>query len=145
MFQILHNIFKEYSNKNQRTTSKCCIQNYSKTILQKLINKFSHCRVRKIKISLPISCLDVVCALRCFLCINYSSNFLLIILALQILLFFRFLWELAQIPEYAVRVECIMFHASFSENLAQIESKLDNLKLTCEVSIWGIILRLEGL
>lgn len=48
---------------------------------------------------------------------------------------YRFLWELSLIPEYAIRIECIMFHTSFSENLDQIESKLLNLRLTCEVTI----------
>lgn len=52
-----------------------------------------------------------------------------------IYLIHRFLWELSEIPEYAIRIECIMFHSSFSENLGQIESKLLNLRLTCEVSI----------
>ncbi|KAG8185502.1 hypothetical protein JTE90_019758 [Oedothorax gibbosus] len=44
----------------------------------------------------------------------------------------QFLWELSVIPEYAIRIECIMFHSSFSENLGHIESKLLNLRLTCE-------------
>ncbi|CAL1265358.1 unnamed protein product [Larinioides sclopetarius] len=44
----------------------------------------------------------------------------------------QFLWELSLIPEYAIRIECIMFHASFSENLDQVENKLLNLKMTCD-------------
>ncbi|GBN26758.1 Formin-2 [Araneus ventricosus] len=44
----------------------------------------------------------------------------------------QFLWELSLIPEYAIRIESIMFHASFSENLDHVENKLLNLKMTCD-------------
>ncbi|GFU07445.1 formin-2 [Nephila pilipes] len=44
----------------------------------------------------------------------------------------QFLWELSLISEYSIRIECIMFHASFNENLDHIESKLLNLRLTCD-------------
>ncbi|GFW41966.1 formin-2 [Trichonephila clavipes] len=44
----------------------------------------------------------------------------------------QFLWELSLIPEYAIRIECIMFHASFNENLDHVENKLLNLRLTCD-------------
>lgn len=49
-------------------------------------------------------------------------------------MFYRFLYDLAQIPEYADRVSCIMFHAAFTETISSIEHRLNNLKMTAEVS-----------
>lgn len=62
----------------------------------------------------------------------------------------QFLYDLAQIPEYADRVTCIMFQATFVENISGIENKLNNLKMICEFlmtresvkQILGIILAL---
>lgn len=44
----------------------------------------------------------------------------------------QFLYDLSLIPEYASRVECIMFHSTFAENISFIENKLNNLKGTCD-------------
>lgn len=55
-------------------------------------------------------------------------------------MYFRFLYDLAQIPEYADRVSCIMFQASFTETISSIENRLNNLKMTCEVIINIIII-----
>ncbi|GFU28300.1 formin-2 [Nephila pilipes] len=60
----------------------------------------------------------------------------------------QFLYDLAQIPEYADRVSCIMFQAAFTETIASIENRLNNLKMTCDFlmsdadiqKVFGIIL-----
>ncbi|XP_054711140.1 formin-2-like [Uloborus diversus] len=62
----------------------------------------------------------------------------------------QFLYDLAQIPEYADRVSCIMFTSAFTEAISLIENRLNNLKLTCEFlmtdadiqKVFGIILAL---
>ncbi|KAG8189077.1 hypothetical protein JTE90_028626 [Oedothorax gibbosus] len=62
----------------------------------------------------------------------------------------QFLYDLAQIPEYADRVSCIMFHAAFTETISSIENRLNNLKMTAEFlmtdadiqKVFGIILAL---
>ncbi|GFQ85170.1 formin-2 [Trichonephila clavata] len=60
----------------------------------------------------------------------------------------QFLYDLAQIPEYADRVSCIMFQAAFTETISSIENRLNNLKMTCDFlmsdadiqKVFGIIL-----
>ena len=46
---------------------------------------------------------------------------------------FRFLLELSDIPDFANRVFCITFQASFEENLTTIRSRLTNVCEICEV------------
>lgn len=49
-------------------------------------------------------------------------------------IFCRFLYDMSQIPNYADRIFCFMFHSNFQENVSAIDNKLNNLKMTCEVS-----------
>ncbi|XP_039284792.1 formin-2 isoform X2 [Nilaparvata lugens] len=44
----------------------------------------------------------------------------------------QFLLELADIPHFVERVACFMFQTEFSDNIVGIESKLNNLKCTCQ-------------
>lgn len=48
----------------------------------------------------------------------------------------QFLLELAEIPNFAERIACFMFQAQFTDNITGIESKLNNLKSTCNVSVF---------
>ncbi|XP_075225128.1 formin protein cappuccino isoform X3 [Lycorma delicatula] len=45
----------------------------------------------------------------------------------------QFLLALAEIPHFVERVACFMFQTEFSDNIAGIESKLNNLKSMCQV------------
>ena len=55
----------------------------------------------------------------------------------------QFLYELAKIPNFAERIACFMFQSEFEDGISSIESKLNNLKSTCQVTIslltnyWG--------
>lgn len=46
----------------------------------------------------------------------------------------QFLLELAEIPHFVERVACFMFQTEFGDNISGIESKLNNLKSTCQVN-----------
>jgi len=56
----------------------------------------------------------------------------------------QFLYELAKIPNFAERIACFMFQSEFEDGISSIESKLNSLKSTCQVTIslltncWGI-------
>ncbi|XP_038073094.1 uncharacterized protein LOC119741421, partial [Patiria miniata] len=45
----------------------------------------------------------------------------------------QFLYELSQIPDFADRVYCMTFQASFHENLTSLRGKLGNVQYVCEV------------
>ncbi|XP_033639550.1 uncharacterized protein LOC117300002 isoform X2 [Asterias rubens] len=45
----------------------------------------------------------------------------------------QFLYELSQIPNFAERVYCMTFQASFKENLTSLRTKLGNVQFVCEV------------
>ncbi|GLH11040.1 Uncharacterized protein GBIM_15894 [Gryllus bimaculatus] len=47
----------------------------------------------------------------------------------------QFLYELAQIPNFAERIACFMFQSEFDDGISNIENKLNNLKCTCEFLI----------
>jgi hypothetical protein len=47
----------------------------------------------------------------------------------------QFLHELAEIPNFADRISCFMFQSEFDDGISSIESKLNNLKSTCQVTI----------
>ncbi|XP_071455083.1 protein cappuccino-like [Hetaerina americana] len=44
----------------------------------------------------------------------------------------QFLYELAEIPNFADRIACFMFQSDFEDGICTIDSKLNNMKLTCE-------------
>ncbi|KAJ9582147.1 hypothetical protein L9F63_003489, partial [Diploptera punctata] len=44
----------------------------------------------------------------------------------------QFLMELADIPSFADRIACFVFQSEFDDNVSSIESKLNNLKSTCQ-------------
>ncbi|XP_049835030.1 formin-like [Schistocerca gregaria] len=44
----------------------------------------------------------------------------------------QFLYELAEIPNFAERIACFMFQSDFEDGMSSIESKLNNLKSTCQ-------------
>ncbi|XP_068085299.1 protein cappuccino isoform X2 [Anabrus simplex] len=44
----------------------------------------------------------------------------------------QFLHELAEIPNFAERIACFMFQAEFDDGISSIESKLNNIKCTCQ-------------
>ncbi|XP_063240371.1 protein cappuccino isoform X2 [Bacillus rossius redtenbacheri] len=44
----------------------------------------------------------------------------------------QFLYELAEIPMFAFRISCFMFQSQFDDSVCSIESKLNNLRSTCE-------------
>jgi len=44
----------------------------------------------------------------------------------------QFLYELAEIPNFAERIACFMFQSEFEDGISSIESKLNNLKSTCQ-------------
>ncbi|KAG8232947.1 hypothetical protein J437_LFUL013375 [Ladona fulva] len=44
----------------------------------------------------------------------------------------QFLHELAEIPNFADRIACFMFQSEFEDGISTIDSKLNNLKSTCE-------------
>ncbi|PNF17727.1 hypothetical protein B7P43_G07384 [Cryptotermes secundus] len=44
----------------------------------------------------------------------------------------QFLHELAEIPNFADRISCFMFQSEFDDGISSIESKLNNLKSTCQ-------------
>jgi hypothetical protein len=46
----------------------------------------------------------------------------------------QFLYELAEIPNFADRIACFMFQSEFDDGISSIESKLNNLKSTCQVT-----------
>jgi hypothetical protein len=46
----------------------------------------------------------------------------------------QFLHELAEIPNFAERIACFMFQSDFEDGISSIESKLNNLKSTCQVN-----------
>lgn len=45
----------------------------------------------------------------------------------------QFLVELAEIPNFAERIACFMFQSEFEDNINTIDSKLHNIKSTCEM------------
>jgi hypothetical protein len=47
----------------------------------------------------------------------------------------QFLYELAEIPNFADRIACFMFQSEFDDGISSIESKLNNLKSTCQASV----------
>ncbi|XP_021933478.1 formin-2 isoform X2 [Zootermopsis nevadensis] len=47
----------------------------------------------------------------------------------------QFLHELAEIPNFADRIACFMFQSEFEDGISSIESKLNNLKSTCQFLI----------
>jgi hypothetical protein len=47
----------------------------------------------------------------------------------------QFLYELAEIPNFADRIACFMFQSEFDDGISSIESKLNNLKSTCQVTL----------
>ena len=47
----------------------------------------------------------------------------------------QFLYELAEIPNFAERIACFMFQSEFEDGISSIESKLNNLKSTCQVTL----------
>lgn len=49
-------------------------------------------------------------------------------------LYFRFLFELNQVPDFAERIFCLLFQESFQESISVIDNKLNNLKMTSEVN-----------
>lgn len=49
-------------------------------------------------------------------------------------LYSRFLFELNQVPDFAERIFCLLFQESFQESISVIDNKLNNLKMTSEVS-----------
>ena len=44
----------------------------------------------------------------------------------------QFLWDLAQIPHIQERISCFVFQSSFPDKLAEVATKLDNLKMTID-------------
>ncbi|ESO96477.1 hypothetical protein LOTGIDRAFT_159891 [Lottia gigantea] len=44
----------------------------------------------------------------------------------------QFLHDLVQIPDYSERIFCFIFQSTFQEEISVIDSKLHNLKMTCE-------------
>lgn len=50
-----------------------------------------------------------------------------------ILLFSRFLYELAQIPEFAGRANCIIFQSAFIDGIESIKRKLNMVSSVCKV------------
>ena len=53
----------------------------------------------------------------------------------EFLFYFRFLYDLSLIPDYAERIFCFIFQQAFQESIAVIESKMTNLRMTCRVGI----------
>lgn len=53
----------------------------------------------------------------------------------------QFLYDLHQIPNYADRIYCFIFQSTFQENISVIESKLNNLKMTCEMLMSGVTVK----
>ena len=51
----------------------------------------------------------------------------------------QFLYELAEIPNFAERIACFMFQSEFEDRINGIESKLNNIKSTSEVCINSLI------
>lgn len=45
----------------------------------------------------------------------------------------QFLLELAEIPNFAERIACFMFQSEYEDSINIVESKLNNLKSTCEM------------
>lgn len=45
----------------------------------------------------------------------------------------QFLVELAEIPNFAERIACFMFQSEYEDNINTIDSKLHNIKSTCEM------------
>lgn len=58
----------------------------------------------------------------------------MIILKPFFFLYSRFLFELNQVPDFAERIFCLLFQESFQESISVIDNKLNNLKMTSEVS-----------
>ncbi|GFR65042.1 formin-2 [Elysia marginata] len=58
----------------------------------------------------------------------------------------QFLYDLEQIPQVGDRIFCFLFHTNFQENITMIDSKLNNLKMTCEMlSSYKSVKRIFGL
>ncbi|GFO35602.1 formin-2 [Plakobranchus ocellatus] len=58
----------------------------------------------------------------------------------------RFLYDLEQIPQVGDRIFCFLFTTNFQENISMIDSKLNNLKITCEIlSSYTSVKRIFGL
>lgn len=45
----------------------------------------------------------------------------------------RFLFELAQIPDFAGRARCIIFQSAFGDGITSIQRKLNTVSRVCEV------------
>lgn len=45
----------------------------------------------------------------------------------------QFLYELTKIPHFAERIVRFMFQADFDDSISSIESKLNNIKSTCQI------------
>lgn len=54
----------------------------------------------------------------------------------------QFLYEIAEIPNFAERIACFMFQSDFEDRINGIESKLSNIKSTSEVCI-NIIIKIK--
>lgn len=50
----------------------------------------------------------------------------------------QFLLDLSQIPDYAARVDCIMFQSTYAEVISSVENKLNNLKMTCDTLLKNV-------
>ncbi|XP_059162298.1 formin-like isoform X2 [Physella acuta] len=58
----------------------------------------------------------------------------------------QFLYDLEQIPYVSDRIFCFIFQSSFQESMTQIDSKLNNLKMTCQsLSTFVGVKRIFGL
>nr|KAI8741334.1 formin [Biomphalaria glabrata] len=58
----------------------------------------------------------------------------------------QFLYDLEQIPFISDRIFCFIFQSSFQESIAMIDSKLNNLKMTCQsLSTFVGVKRIFGL
>ncbi|XP_067119071.1 formin-like isoform X4 [Centruroides vittatus] len=44
----------------------------------------------------------------------------------------QFLYDLSQIPDYNDRLSCVMYQVTFYDYIGQVESKLNNFRMTCE-------------
>lgn len=53
----------------------------------------------------------------------------------------QFLYDLHQIPFCADRIFCFIFQSSFQESMSAIESKLNNLNMTCEMLTTGVSIK----
>ncbi|XP_055957484.1 formin-2 isoform X1 [Patella vulgata] len=58
----------------------------------------------------------------------------------------QFLYDLTLVPDFAERIFCFIFQSTFQEEISVIDTKLNNLKMTCEELIDGFgVRRIFGL